>query len=287
MRSGGAAREWPLIGFTLLTQTAVGAFWALAGAEAYFGAEGPVFLDGRALFVILVLAGAGPLLSLFHLGKPFRAPNALANLGESWLSREILADLVFLGAGAALWILASLNAGKGTARSILILAGAIAGFALLCTMSRLYMLRTVPVWRGAYTPVSFILSAVFLGPLLAAILIPAFDEIGSTACRIFVAIALSAVGLIFVGMALVTPSVGLLARTKPTLLAYPERKILGFLAARALVLLAASACLFIFLLRSADGSPAPLSLVAGGVAALASEITGRALFYAMYSRVGV
>lgn len=285
--SRGLAKEWPLIGFTLLTQTAVGAFWTLAAAEAIFASEGRVFLDGPALLVILVLGGAGTLLSLFHLGKPSRAVNALANLRASWLSREILADLAFLGAGAALWLLAALDKTEDSLRTILIILGAAAGFFLIFTMSRLYMLRTVPVWRGAHTPVSFFLSAVFLGPLLAAILTPAFDEMGSAARWIFAAIALVASSLTFVAMALCTPSVGLLVRTRPTLLAYPRTKIMGHLAARAGFLVAATACFLLFLLRSPDSSPAPLSLVAGSFAALSSEIIGRSLFYAMYSRIGV
>jgi anaerobic dimethyl sulfoxide reductase subunit C (anchor subunit) len=287
MRRGGAAKEWPLIGFTLLSQTAVGAFWALAAAEAFFTGERPAFLDGRALIVILVLAGIGTLLSLFHLGKPLRAANALANLRKSWLSREILADLFFIGAGAALWILAAFGKSEGAFRTILIALTSLAGFFLLFTMSRIYMIRTVPVWRGAHTPISFFLSAVFLGPLLAAILTPVFAAEGSQARWAFMAISLVVSGLILMAMALLTPSVGLFIRTQPTLLAYPEKKIIGFLAVRAIALLAAAVCLLFFLLRAKDASPSSLFLIAGGVATLASEIAGRALFYAMYSRLGV
>jgi hypothetical protein len=47
-----------------------------------------------------------------------------------------------------------------------------------------------------------ILSAVFLGPLLAATLIPAFDADGSRARWAFAAIALFSSGLGFVAMAL-------------------------------------------------------------------------------------
>jgi len=287
MRRGGAAKEWPLVGFTLLAQTAVGAFWALTAAEAFFASEGALFLDSRALLVILILAGAGTLLSLFHLGRPLRAANALANLRSSWLSREILADLVFLASGAALWLMETGGFGSAALRTGLMVLGAVSGFALLCTMSRLYMLRTVPVWKGPHTPVSFFLTALFLGPLLAAALTPAFDEYEFAARWIYVAIALAASGLAFVGMALFTPTVGWLSRPSPTLLAYPRTKIMSHLAVRAVLLLAAAACLLLFLLRSADGSPAPLSLIAGSIAAVASEIAGRALFYAMYSRVGV
>jgi len=86
---------------------------------------------------------------------------------------------------------------------------------------------------------------------------------------------------------LLTPSVGLLAKPTPTLLAYPEKKIRAFLAVREVALLAAAAGLMIFLVRSSDGSTARLAFIGGTAAALISEISGRALFYAMYSRVGV
>lgn len=287
MRWGGAAKEWPLIGFTLLTQAAVGAFWALAAAEAFAPAEAPAFLKAHSVFILLIIAGFGTLLSLFHLGKPLRAPNALANFRDSWLSREILADLVFLGAIASLWIIAAFGKSEGALRTILIAVGAAAGFFLLFTMSRIYMLRTVPVWRGIHTPVSFFLSAVLLGPLLAAVLTPAFDDYGSTVRWAFITTALVASGLILVAMSLSSPSVGLLVRTQPTLLAYPERKIIRFMVVRAVALLAAAACLLLFLLRSSDGAPSPIILIAGIAAALGSEIAGRSLFYAMYSRVGV
>jgi DMSO reductase anchor subunit len=282
-----AAGEWPLIGFTLMTQAAVGAFWALAAAEAFAPVETPTFLSRSALLVLLGFAGFATLLSLFHLGRPFRAPNALSNVKTSWLSREILSDLVFLACLATLWILAARGDDEGTLRTILISVGASAGFLLLFAMSRIYMIRTVPVWRGIHTPVSFFLSAFSLGPLLAAIVIPVFDDAGAAVRWVLAAAALAASGLAFAAMALFTPAVGLLARTQATLLAYPETKMRGYLAVRAAALLGAAACLLLFLLRSADGSPAPLALAAACAAVLASELAGRTLFYAMYSRVGV
>jgi anaerobic dimethyl sulfoxide reductase subunit C (anchor subunit) len=37
-------------------------------------------------------------------------------------------------------------------------------------MSRVYMLRTVPIWNTVYTPVSFFLSGLILGPLALGLL---------------------------------------------------------------------------------------------------------------------
>ncbi len=285
MRRGGLAREWPLVGFTLLTQTAVGAFWSLAAADASLG--GPS-LDRRALTAILIIGGTGTLLSLFHLGKPARAANALANLRSSWISREILADILFLFACSALWILAAAGDEPNALRTGLIVFGAATGIVLIYSMSRIYMLRTVPVWKGPHTPVSFFLSAAFLGPLAASILtLTRGDDLGFYESRILVAAALAVAGLIFVAVALFAPSFGFLVRTQATLLAFPPGKTARFIAARTVLLLAASACLFVFLIRSAEGFLSLGALIAACLAALGAEITGRALFYAMYSRLGV
>ncbi len=284
MPRGGLAREFPLVGFTLLSQAAAGAFWSFAAAEALSGRRA---LDRRSLHVILLAGAAGTLLSLFHLGKPARAANALANLRSSWISREILADLLFLAACAALWLLAEAGAGRNTLRTALIVLGAAAGLILVYSMSRIYMLRTVPVWKSAHTPASFFLSAARLGPLVASVLTPGPAVSGSLERLIFAEIAVAAAGLILVSMALFTPSVGLLDRTQTTLLAFSKRKMAGFLAVRTILLLAAAASLAVFLLRSMDGFAEPAALIAGGAAALAAEIAGRALFYAMYSRLGV
>lgn len=146
-----------LVLFTLLAQTAVGAYWVLAGARA---------LSRLALGVLLGLMAASLAASLFHLGTPLRAYGAVRHLGSSWVSREILAALVFagliLGQAAAAW--AELPLGQSPA-----LAGltALGGLALLYSMSRAYRLRTVPAWDSPATLLSFGATAGLLGGLLA------------------------------------------------------------------------------------------------------------------------
>ncbi len=93
-------KEWPLVAFTVLGQMAVGLF-------LFFHA--PFLVRGRApspgwfvtwlvvLALVAALVAAAALVSLFHLRHPLRARFALSNLRSSWLSREILFELVFLG----------------------------------------------------------------------------------------------------------------------------------------------------------------------------------------------
>jgi Fe-S-cluster-containing dehydrogenase component len=73
-----ARKEWPLVIFTIL--------FPVIGAKYLFDIinfEVNIWIHITSLFV-------ASLLSLMHLGKPFRAWRAILNLKKSWLSREIL-----------------------------------------------------------------------------------------------------------------------------------------------------------------------------------------------------
>jgi Fe-S-cluster-containing dehydrogenase component/DMSO reductase anchor subunit len=79
--------EWPLVLFTLLA-----AFLFAAVSAALLS---PPLFDPM---TILALAVGGMIVSTIHLGKPLKAWRALLNVRSSWLSREIVADSLFLGA---------------------------------------------------------------------------------------------------------------------------------------------------------------------------------------------
>ena len=289
-----AAREWPLIGFTLLSQAAVGAFWMIAAGELFIARKSvwaaervatvPVFLT-----VAGMLAGAA-LLSFFHLGRPLRAPLVLNNVRRSWLSREILIELVFGGLVVLNTLLVPHSPGSGTVQGALIALTAVAGVFFLFSMAKIYMLETVPAWRGVYTPLSFFLSAVLLGPLTLVVAHRRLLDLGrSLEAFLNVAIisALAAVLLSVMTMLFFTPSVGFFGTRSHTLLAFPTRKTYPVLFVRMAFLAAAVVCL---MLAGRDVSfgretvrwPA-LALVCVG----AAEIIGRAFFYAIYSRIGV
>jgi anaerobic dimethyl sulfoxide reductase subunit C len=151
-------RERSLVGFTLLAQTAVGLFWALA-------AVGPHTSTPLLLVVALAAAAAGT--SLLHLGSPGRAWRALGNLRASWLSREIL-FLALFSLGAALLLGAAwLGLPSSAPRAALAAATGTAGAGLVYSMARVYRLRTVPAWDTPLTTTSFFLTAASLGGLAA------------------------------------------------------------------------------------------------------------------------
>ena len=162
-----AWREWPLAAFTLLGQLATGVYLFLV-LPAVFAAPADQAASGRnALFyavaAVTALLGVGAAASFFHLGRPLRAPNALANLRTSWLSREILFELLFMFFLALLAVLFWRGAAEGTlARTVAVLA-AVCGVLFLVSMARLYMVPGVPAWNRATTPVSFLVATVTLG----------------------------------------------------------------------------------------------------------------------------
>ncbi len=149
------SEEAPLVAFTLLTQMAVGSFWAMLW----------LFQDvARQLFPMLLIGlclGAGLTASFAHLGTKRNAWRVLHHLRKSWLSREILFTLLF-GAG---W-LATLGSLILHANAMILgWLTALIGLWLIHCMSRVYRLRTVPAWDSWRTEARFFLSAALLGTL--------------------------------------------------------------------------------------------------------------------------
>jgi DMSO reductase anchor subunit len=168
--------EWPLVIFTLASQVAVGSVLALlvvwgmlwrggqGSSPSAAHVEAVAGWSRRPLLFVGLMTLVGLAASFLHLGAPLNALRALSNVGHSWLSREILAALAFLG----LWILAfRLHRRPEGVPSWLLgslaLALALAGVLLIWTMARVYMLPARPLWDTWLTPASFFLAAVLLG----------------------------------------------------------------------------------------------------------------------------
>ncbi len=160
-------KERSLIAFSLLTQTAVGAFLALGalhfGIATHSGTYAADRLTDSGLLGICLLMGLGLLASLFHLGTPWNAWRALTNLPSSWLSREIMFALGFTVFAVAFSGLQLFRLGPGAARMALAGLSSLVGLALIYSMARVYMLQTIPVWNTPATLYSFFITALLLG----------------------------------------------------------------------------------------------------------------------------
>jgi anaerobic dimethyl sulfoxide reductase subunit C (anchor subunit) len=161
--------ERPLVAFTLLSQTAVGAFLTLGALDVWGGAlagqpAAEALTNGVLLAIGPVMAGALAA-SLLHLGTPAGAWRALRNVRSSWLSREVLLALVFALTGAAFAGLRATGRGAADLRTAFAAAAGLSGVALVYAMARVYRIRTVPAWDTPLTEISFFATALLLGTL--------------------------------------------------------------------------------------------------------------------------
>lgn len=150
-----------LVAFTLLLQAAAGSFWVFQ----LLGFTDPVLFSRlwpAGLAAIAGMAAAGLLASFFHLGSPQRAFLAVSHLNSSWLSREIAFALLFSACLLVLllenfWRLPAWLAGSAG------LVGLLAAATLIFSMSKIYMLKTIPAWNSFATLTAFSCAAVLLG----------------------------------------------------------------------------------------------------------------------------
>jgi len=285
-------KEWPLVAFTILGQAAVGVFLCF---------HAPFLVRGRApspgwfvtwlvvLALVVVLLGSAALISFFHLRHPLRARFVLTNLRSSWLSREILFELVFLGLVALSGWLAWLRAPSRGLHAGLLAAAGLAGALFLLSMAKLYMLPTLPHWSGVYTPLSFVLTSLVLGALATELVVRGVAGPGVFAMDLAVLGLAGGVSEIALA-ALAAPRHGAYgARPGPSL--RPAGDAARF-AHRARIALLVAGCAFLGLdiatgandIMNERGWGAPFLLAFALI--LAGEVAGRFHFYGLVARRG-
>jgi anaerobic dimethyl sulfoxide reductase subunit C (anchor subunit) len=283
--------EWPLVAFTITGQLAVGAYLFL-GVPIYFGlsdAAGWLGGGGRPGFLLAVLGllAVATVLSFFHLHHPVKAYRTLVNLGRSWLSREILSLLFFATTVGVLAVYERRRIGGPGLGKALFIVGGLAGLLFLLSMSKLYMLPSVPTWNRLYTPLSFFLTSAVLGACAAVFLLSLPRE-DPSAARPFLTLALCGLAASFLNAALLAPVHGVCG-VKPL----PSLRPPGFgpsllHAVRLSSLVAGGVILAAVLATGGGRGPAaehtPAILAGVFVLAAASEVSGRFLFYGLSGR---
>lgn len=141
--------ELPLVLFTALVM-AGGGLGSAHLALALFGWTEWVPIPLIRVLIVALLAG-GLLLSVGHLGRPFRGPLALRRLGRSHLSTEVLVVGATVVAGAAAAALPQGNA----LLAPLAVSTLVGSFFTLLAVGQVYRLKGQLTWRGP----------VFLHPL--------------------------------------------------------------------------------------------------------------------------
>jgi len=170
--------EWQLVLFTIFTQMSVGTF-VIWGSSALCSAtpDNPLasFFPAILLTLTLVMLFIGILCAGMHLGNPFHAIFSVNNPQSSWLSREAI-----LGGTFALLIILVLlrylfDRSDALFDRTLIGGAIITGLLLVYSISRLYMIRTVPAWNNLSTPVTFFITTFLLGAIVSSMLAVLLD----------------------------------------------------------------------------------------------------------------
>lgn len=284
--------EWSLILFTLLIQSAAGL--VVSGEVVRMTARGEVSaLLSRNIPVACLLSAVGLLISFSHLGTPLHSLFTIVNLGDSWLSREILATGFFFG----LLLLLAILQRRNMRSSALTAVTAVVGFIAVYAMSRVYLLRTVPVWDSGATMLSFFGTMFFMGAVLCALLMAfALRSTGDSSPelrrRLFgTAIVLAAFGLTlqFIGIPLSIVSGSVINEHGLSALNALFANGTGMLLLR-MALLIVGGGLFAWAALRAIMQHASNAVALGMAAALcvmAGEVLGRMMFYASYTRIGL
>ena len=276
--------NWSLVCFTLFTQSAIGLVWVSVTGR-WLGAESQADFSIWPLSIALTLTGLGLCAALAHLARPRLAANALRNQAASWLSREVLLVQAFAGAVALLILLAQQDAPSGLV--ILETTACLLGGAALFAMTRVYLLKTVPVWNSAATPLEFAGSAMLLGGALGAVLtaLRAADPSGWSPALIVAAIGIL-LGLI---LKLTAISPALAAEDAARDQTWYEPTVVPLSTGRALTVRIGLNLAGLVLILAAMSGYGPawlwscLSLACLGT----GEVVGRQRFYQAYRRLGL
>lgn len=286
-------KEWPLVAFTIAGQMAVGVFLFVGMPLFLFaGADMDVAAHETGLAVLAVVLGllvVAASISFFHLHHPFRARRVLTNLRTSWLSREIFFELGFMALVALGALLGWRRPAEGgLLKAVLIMAG-FAGILFLVSMSKLYMLPTVPPWNQAYTPLSFFMTSLSLGALAAALIRGSGAETPSRSGA-FILLSFVLVAADAALSLLIAPGHGVYGHRPCRSLRPPAEAHRTIHLARLALLLAGLALIVAAMIagegRAGLGLGGNGFLAAALVLVLAGQVAGRFLFYGLLARPG-
>jgi len=288
-------QEWSLVAFTLISQLAVGAIFILGWLNVFLLNEFGEFankVNKIAYPIIGVILAGSMMVSLFHLGTPQNFYRAILNNKTSWLSREVISAILFMGllilTGASYWIEKFMFLRSPILNGLLI----VFGFIFIYSMSRIYMMRTVPAWNTISTMISFFLTTLSLGTILpmTSLLFGNFTQQGTIGLLSWLLIILLSLLVIEVILNLYQKRVIFKEFDIESITGFDKKKYNLLSAIRTLSTLTAAALIITFFLISENhlnelSADLIISLIA--IFVILEEITGRYLFYKSYYRRGV
>lgn len=303
-------REWALPVYTILLQLAVGALIVLWLIRYLAGSKfSPQEIDRIISNPILVIAFTSMVAmggAHFHLSKPFHSFLAVLNIKSSWLSREIVFNVLFFLATMGLLYLTYFQTHRRKFITALGWLAILFGVNLIYCMARIYLIPTQAAWNSHTVIISFYATALMLGGMTIATLmvldlkfaeIKKADDIelrsqviryssAGLTCLTVVLVILS-MAIIYIQTRLLAQG-DLIARTSLSLLL---DLYLPLFVMRLILLVCASATLVYAVIRMYRLQIKPQWLMTpvyvSCLLILVGEIIGRFLFYATHIRTGL
>lgn len=166
-------REWALPVYTILMQLAAGSIltlWTIRAVTSLkLGNEEIGRMSIKPTSAILCAILVAIFGAHFHLSRPFLSFLALANLGSSWLSREILFTTLFFFSVVGLAALEWLGRNRSRLTTVVGWFAAGCGVASVFCMSAIYLLPVQPIWNSPITVLTFFATTLLLGAVAMAV----------------------------------------------------------------------------------------------------------------------
>ena len=299
-------REWALLAFTILGQTAAGLMIVLLIVRAYITGKGGVNLadrlTDRSLYMVVPIMALALLASLLHLGSPLHIVRAVPNIGSSWLSREVVMAVTFVIFAALFTFLQLRKSGSNSLRTFLGWITGLVSAAYIYSMGMVYMIPTQPSWNTLATPLTFIAGSLLLGTLaMSAGLVAGYalnkekkGDDTKLVHTILQGLAITAIFLLGVEF-LVMPLYTAYLATQGTAALQSLNMMTGTYGAvmflRLLMIFAGAGVLVAYLYRNASVAEKEKTLATLAYSAftlvLVGEVLGRFIFYATHYRIGI
>lgn len=194
-----AISEMPLVIFSTLALIGAGAFLPLGLAYASGSLKTDSYQKIDKLTVLpLAIVIIGFIAAFFHLASPMKAAGALAGIGASGLSNEVLVGIVFVVLALVYVIVSIAKTPQGGTRTAFCLIVGVVGIVFALFIGIAYMMPGVPAWDTPLAPVGTVGLALVGGStigMLIAWVSGAFDAAAAGAFKTVI-IACSIIGAI-------------------------------------------------------------------------------------------
>lgn len=294
-------REWALLAFTILGQTAAGLMIVLMIVRTFIAAKAGGDLADRLtklpLFLVVPIMAVAFIASLFHLGSPLHIVRAVPNIGSSWLSREVVFAVIFMVFAALYTFLQWRKVGSPGLRIAVGWITVLFAATYIYAMGMVYMIATQPAWNTIATPINFVIGSLLLGTLgMAAGLIAGGHKAEETNIVHTVLQALAIAAILLLGIEFIVLPIfmaylatqGGAALQSLNMMVGPYGVAFFF---RLLLLFVGAGVLAAYLYRNASIAEKEKTLASLAYSAFAlalvSEVLGRFIFYASHYRIGI